>query len=36
MLLRTIETKDIDALFKFLCLKATEILGVDIIKISSM
>ena len=31
--LETIETKDIDALFKFLCFKATEILGVDIIKI---
>ena len=31
--LETIETKDIDSLFKFLCLEATEILGVDIIKI---
>ena len=31
--LETIETKDIDALFKFLCFKATEILGVDKIKI---
>ena len=34
--LETIETKDIDALFKFLCFKATEILGVDIIKIVVM
>ena len=31
--LETIETKDIGALFKFLCLKATEILRVDVIKI---
>ncbi len=31
--LKTIETRDIDALFKFLCLKATEILRVDVIKI---
>ena len=31
--LKTIETRDIGALFKFLCLKATEILRVDIIKI---
>ena len=31
--LETIETKEIGTLFKFLCLKATEILGVDIIKI---
>ena len=31
--LKTIETKDIGALFKFLCLKATEILLVNIIKI---
>ena len=31
--LKTIETRDIGALFKFLCLKATEILRVDVIKI---
>ena len=31
--LETIETRDIGALFKFLCLKATEILRVDVIKI---
>ena len=31
--LKTIETRDIGTLFKFLCLKATEILGVDVIKI---
>ena len=31
--LKTIETKDIGALFEFLCLKATAILGVDVIKI---
>ena len=31
--LKTIETRNIDALFKFLCLKATEILRVDVIKI---
>ena len=31
--LKTIETKDIGALFEFLCLKATEILRVDVIKI---
>ena len=31
--LKTIETKDIGAFFKFLCLKATEILRVDVIKI---
>ena len=31
--LKTIETRDIGALFKFLCLKATEILRVDLIKI---
>ena len=31
--LSTIETKDIGALFEFLCLKATAILGVDVIKI---
>ena len=31
--LKTIETRDISALFKFLCLKATEILRVDVIKI---
>ena len=31
--LKTIETRDIGALFKFLCLKATEILRVDTIKI---
>ena len=31
--LATIETKDIDSLFRFLCSKATEILGVDKIKI---
>ncbi|MDC3107571.1 DUF484 family protein [Paracoccaceae bacterium] len=31
--LEAIETKDVDALLKFLCLKATEILRVDVIKI---
>ena len=31
--LKTIETKDIGALFEFLCLKATAILRVDVIKI---
>jgi uncharacterized protein YigA (DUF484 family) len=31
--LKTIETKDIGAIFEFLCLKATAILGVDVIKI---
>ena len=31
--LKIIETRDIGALFKFLCLKATEILRVDVIKI---
>ena len=31
--LKTIETRDIGTLFKFLCLKATEILRVDVIKI---
>ena len=31
--LKTIETRDIGALFEFLCLKATEILRVDVIKI---
>ena len=31
--LKTIETRDISTLFKFLCLKATEILRVDVIKI---
>ncbi len=31
--LKTIESRDIGALFKFLCLKATEILRVDVIKI---
>ncbi len=31
--LKTIETRDIGALFKFLCLKATEILRIDVIKI---
>ena len=31
--LKTIETKDIGALFQFLCLKATAILSVDVIKI---
>ena len=31
--LKTIETRDIGALFKFLCLKAKEILRVDVIKI---
>ena len=31
--LETIETKNTDALFKFLCLKAAEILRVDVIKI---
>ena len=31
--LKTIETKDIGALFEFLCLKATAILQVDVIKI---
>ncbi len=31
--LKTIETRDVGALFKFLCLKATEILRVDAIKI---
>ena len=31
--LKTIETRDIGALFKFLCFKATEILRVDVIKI---
>ena len=31
--LKTIETRDIGALFTFLCLKATEILRVDVIKI---
>ena len=31
--LKTIATRDIGALFKFLCLKATEILRVDVIKI---
>ena len=31
--LEAIETKDVDTLLKFLCLKATEILGVDVIKI---
>ena len=31
--LEAIEAKDVDALLKFLCFKATEILGVDVIKI---
>ena len=31
--LEVIVTKDVDSLLKFLCLKATEILGVDVIKI---
>ena len=31
--LKTIETRDVGDLFKFLCLKATEILRVDVIKI---